>query len=589
MPKNKPLSEGIAVCSWKIYNAKLPSVCRVLACKPKRSIRVHYDIRLPNNGLFCKCVKRKQNRSNYCNIVDMKKKTVWIIALAILIIITGYLIDRSIRSSSKNLKPVSDGFISFSLDKHDPSARSGDISISEDDTGMLISGAIDGSKPIWPENASSDMSTHDHIDLWISDGTDARFPPIGWGNQFGNPTLDSANDCDLNAKDGLDNPLSDPAKCKIWFADQVKFRDQFKKLFYRQWHIAPNISREDYASPAFDSLPGYVQEELAMLKPNGSPTISITDDPTGKHAYTFTIKIPWNILPPIQSLNMNKLNMLVDIFSPSTDNGQSEHYSSISDSAATNDSRAFKMVALPKPKQYSITSCKYKLSDNGDFSAPSFSDRAVPYIFPSDNQNIDTDFMVDNMIHGYQYNPDASSTSPTAYSLGYFEKEIGAGDSICGPKLAYRNGSNIIYSDTIATSSSIEAKRISDDGVLVKSGPFSFSSYYGSGQCGACTRGKFTIVYFDLKNSTTTTAFSFETVFDSNDVDFDIAKDWMKITEYDYDQPIGDKEPFDYKNYVWSSTDYCFNGKTHTYDQCGHMDKASPPSPRNFSPELNGV
>ena len=242
---------------------------------------------------------------------------------------------------------------------------------------------------------------------------------------------------------------------------------------------------------------------------------------------------------------------------------------------------------LPSPRLYSITSCKYDLGNNSKYldSGPVFSNEATSYIVPSKNLNINKSIIIDNVVAGYQYDPDASSTSPTAYEIEYFEKDIAPGEIICGPQLSYVKNSKIIKTENSIASTSLDIKHLTNDEVLVKNGPYTFNSYYGSGQCGLCTRGALKVIYTDLKNATSGVAFSFHSVFDTNDVDFKISSDWKKIIEYDYGPDENAKNPYDLSKYRWSSTNYCFNSQTHIYDECGKDMKAKPPTPRIFSPE----
>ncbi len=520
----------------------------------------------------------------------MDKKLITILIVSVVVIFASVLAYFKIMSPAKVTTPVSQNNPTFSLEKNTPNARAGDIWITQNENGLVVKGSIDGDKAKWPEIMTDDMAVYDHVELWVTDTQNPKLPPIGWGNQFGNPTLNSEKDCDGNKNDQTEQPVSNPAQCKKWFEDQVKYRQQFEKLFVRQWQLAPNVVKETYASVAYNSFPNDIQKDLKSLQPTITPSIKVSDDTTGKHAYDFQIEIPWSALPPTQSLNLKNIKILVDVFSPGEGHLKYGPYSSISSNHTYGDTSAFKTFTFSQSRQYSITSCKYDLGSNYGISKPVFSDGAVPYILPSDNLNIDKTLMIDNTIQGYQHDP--SGSSPTVYELNYFEKSIQPGEIICGPQLSYVKNSQILKTENSIASTSLEVKHLSDNEVLVKNGPYTFYSYYGSGQCGACTRGALNVTYLNLKNAISAKAYSFMSVFYSNDVDFQISPDWKKITEYDYGpSENADKNAdnrYDSSLYGWSSTNYCFNNQTYVYDECGKNIKTTPPSPRFFSPQLNG-
>lgn len=479
----------------------------------------------------------------------------------------------------------------FPLIKTSSKARGGSIQISYGEKGLIINGVVDGDKANWPKEATDDMATHDHIEMWVSDTENLKLPPIGWGNQFGNFILDNENDCETDsnnlANQSISNTIStvsDSAGCKKWFKDQVKFRKQFQKLFVHQWQLAPGIVRETYASSAYDSFSDGVKRSLKLLQTTNTPSVKISDsvsgDASGQHSYTFQIEIPWDALPPIRSLDLKSMKVLVDVFSPGIGHLQYGPYSSISGNHSYGDTNAFKILKFSQPRQYSITSCGYDLSDNHDIPGPTFSSYAVPYILPGNSLNIDKTLLVDNTIEGYQFNP--GSISPTIYEINHFEKNVQPGEIVCGPKLAYIKNSRVLKTDSIINQTSLGVKHISDDEILVKNGPYTSYSYYGSGYCGLCRLGNFSVNYLDFKKLTSVKAYSFESILDANNADFQVSPDWKKITEYDGRFIESTDNLNDTNSYNWSSINHCFNEATYVYDECGTNSNVAPPSPEFF-------
>ncbi|HVM76956.1 MAG TPA: hypothetical protein VMU07_02270 [Candidatus Paceibacterota bacterium] len=511
-----------------------------------------------------------------------------IIAVAAIIGAIGYFgWENANQSNHEAASAPSNAGQHFSLIPSTSTARSGDVWLNENANGLVITGKVTGSKPSWPQSSTNAISAFDHVELWLADAQDVSLPPIGWGNQFGESVLSSSKDCYANAST-LGNAVQNPDQCAQWFNNQVAFRAQFKKLFVREWQLAPNVAKEVYATAAFNSFPQYIQSHVATLKPNGgAPTMTVSNDAASQYSYDFEVDVPWSALPPMQNLSVQNLKVLVDAVSPGSRN-QKGSYASISGQHNDGDLSAFKDFALPQMRDYSITSCHYNLGDNFSASAPLFSDSAASYFMPGSNTTINQTIVLDNTKEGYQYDPDPSGTSPTAYPFYYFEHAVQPGEIICGPRLAYESNGQIVSTDYGITSTTVAVEHISPDEVLVKNGPYVWYSYYGSGQCGACARGTFAVYYLNLKTMTSTRAYSFGATFDANDADFQVSPDWKKITEYDFGPPLGmsesDPKYFDPTYYVWSSTNYCFNATTHVYDACGSNASATPPSPRNFQP-----
>ena len=524
-----------------------------------------------------------------------KKSIFLIIFLTALIFIFNELRHYiSAPSSNSPVQSQKASLYDFPLIKSDSDARGGDISISQNENGLVINGIIDGNKAKWPKEINDNFALYDHVELWLADISDTKLPPIGWGNQFGNPTLASEKDCDGYDENQVLPPIDNKDACKKWFRDQIIFRPDFKKLFVRQWQMAPNLVKEVYASTTYSNFPSYIQEELKILKPIKDPSVRFIDN-GDKGGYTFEINIPWHALPPINSLTLKNLKLNVDVFNQSIKQPNNKVYSSIVGSHQYGDLSLYKVFTLTEPRQYYITSCKYDLGDHYNYDEPVFSEQAVSYIIPSQNLNINKTIKIDNNIQGYQYGPDASSTSPTVYDLVYFEKDINNKEIICGPQLAYVKDSQItkVYQSaydnlqptigSVVQSKHLDLKYLNENEILIKSGPEASYSYYGSGQCGACDRVSFSMTYIDLKNSTSTTAFFHYSIIDENDVDFKVSSNWKKITQYEYGPNKNTTNLYDSSAYSWTSTDYCLNNQTHIYDECGKNNNAIAPQLRTFS------
>ncbi|MBA3551069.1 hypothetical protein H0W32_02585, partial [Patescibacteria group bacterium] len=163
----------------------------------------------------------------------------------------------------------------YTLTKKSTDSRDGSVWIDQTEQGLVIAGSVMGGAPDWPKNISN-LTFKDHIEVWIADNQPLELPDIGWGHQFGHPTLKSEEEC--ASEDVGSFSLADVESCKTWFRDQVRYRDSFKKLFQRQWQIAPDVQAEVYATPAYQTLKATSstmsipseQSKVALLQPKAT-------------------------------------------------------------------------------------------------------------------------------------------------------------------------------------------------------------------------------------------------------------------------------------------------------------------------------
>ncbi len=196
-------------------------------------------------------------------------------------------------------------------------ARRGRLWIRNTGNGLLISGEIEGGPPDFPGDKRS-LFVKDHVEVWLAADVDGVLPPIGWGNQFGENTLakgaDSCEDYLKEAGAPVDDSPQSVQKCRDWAAQQQKYRRYFQRLFLRQWLLAPGHAIESFAAPAYEQIVSRVANEdiPKALNPRGVPESHYSPSPKG---YTFQVLIPYVIFPPLLSLELRDLRLLVDVFS----------------------------------------------------------------------------------------------------------------------------------------------------------------------------------------------------------------------------------------------------------------------------------
>jgi hypothetical protein len=109
-------------------------------------------------------------------------------------------------------------------------------------TALFIAGKVDGPPPDFPLTTDL-LSSKDHIEIWLAASRDVDLPDIGWHNQFEEVTLPkgvaSCEDWARNDAFAHGGGVDGVKRCEVWAESQVRYRQFFKRLFVRQWLLAP--------------------------------------------------------------------------------------------------------------------------------------------------------------------------------------------------------------------------------------------------------------------------------------------------------------------------------------------------------------
>lgn len=457
------------------------------------------------------------------------------------------------------------------LTKRDVDARDGVVHVLQRNGGLLL--RIETNGPDEPAAA-------ERIDVWLAAPEPPKLPPIGWGHQFGEETLDTEDGCAAMRSTWTDKTDADvQASCRRWFRAQVAHRESLTKLFVRHWEATAAGIVETEATPTLDGLAPAVRKTIAALAPEGRPTITRPDD---RH---FEILIPWPAFPPMRSLDLEEVALRVDVTRTAPPGARS----STSDVVAAGRTdvalrETLSAVRLPAPRHYFITPCRYQpgaavigYGPSRASNAPSES--AVVYYRPTAGLDLRSVVVLENTAAGYQYLPDDDARSPVVAVADFSVVSIGKGRFLCGPQLAYADGDGVVraeyapYADVRPLTKAIGADRY-----LVRYGPYAAFSYYGSGQCGACPRVELGVFLLDVRRRSLTPAFQYLDVVDSamEDVDLRVAPDWRTITFFHtaMDENYVDDGP-------WSASMHCLRDTK--YVECGHRDGVPEPKPRTIS------
>jgi hypothetical protein len=470
----------------------------------------------------------------------------------------------------------------ITLIPHGEGARNGHLWIRNIGHALVIAGEVDGDAPDFPKNQNWILS-EDHIEVWLAAGTDVAMPVIGWGNQFDQNEFPKGQDsCADFGKDGPGSPdtlVARQKKCRDWVTTQQRYRPVFKRLFTRQWLLTDYYSVESYATPAYEAIthdfasdqPQYAEEVPDMLKPQGKVQMWVSrawvshDRP----AYTFQIEIPYTSFPPLPTLQLRDLRLMVDVFSPAPPGKKMGPFSTSSPVRVFGKPETFNSIRLDPTRVFQMTPC-----DIGLTGADKYRDEHPGWFIPhaSESTGWQSDaFILVNESHGYAYDPDG--LSPVVRRIHNFWHAISTGEWVCGPDLAYRKGETFKQLGEVVGEEGFDAKRLPDDTLLIKSGPRVYGSEFGSGQCGACPRVEMRIFAVN-ENFKLYKALDLGGIIDTDgrSEDFSFTDDWSKVVQFEQppDNEQGEPGP-------WSSTTWCL--KHLEYEKCEEKQNVQPPSP----------
>lgn len=466
--------------------------------------------------------------------------------------------------------------------------RVGRIWITSSSDGLLVEGEVEGAEPDWPANPG-EMLAKDHVEVWLAASPKVTLPPIGWGNQFGEQDLASEAGCDQVSDQKIDT-----AACRAWFQEQVRYREQFRRLFVRQWLVsgdrAPNSYSghvvEAFAHPAMLEITSkffpdvYAQDAIAPAW-NDHVSMSVTPGVPAPAAYTFRVEIPYSAFPPVPSLDVSDVWLMVDVFSPPAAGKKIGAFSTTAAHRKWGDPATFNHLRIEQPLRIQVSPCAYPLVQKDVYGKPQ-----PTFVYPVPNGTapggrvmLDKVTVVLNPAEGYLYAP--GGASPKAEVRQLFSQRTSDGGYACGPQLAYAKGAVAARTDQLIHKEGFDTKVLPDGWTLVKTGPRADYSTFGSGQCGACPRAELEVYAISPKGDVEPALKTYELVGnDTVAADFDFAADWSKAVYY-HQQAI----PATGEGGAWTADTYCLQG--HAYKPCGTKPNATPPNPPRVK-ELRG-
>jgi hypothetical protein len=290
-------------------------------------------------------------------------------------------------------------------------------------------------------------------------------------------------------------------------------------------------------------------------------------------AYGFMIIIPNSAFPPIPSLEIKDLWLMVDVFSAAPEGTKIGVFSTTAPHRKWGDPSTFNHLEIQRPLQIKLSPCAYPLSrrDAMQTEQPSF-----VYQIPA-GPNGDGPIVVDHIV--YLANGIAGSygsgVSPWAETQQFISKSIGGGGFVCGPKLAYVKGSISVKTDEAIHSEGFDTKRLADGWTLVKTGPRAdFNEFGWGGTCGSCPTAELRVYAFSPEGKMELALGIGDRVGDeTEEADIDFSRDWNHVTYYTKPAHPDD----DGNGSAWSAKTYCLKG--HAYEACGEKKNVAPPDP----------
>lgn len=430
----------------------------------------------------------------------------------------------------------------------------GHVWLRETAEGILIFSHLSGEEPAYA-GIPLQMHTHDHVSLWLTAAQKIGMPEIGWGNQFGL----------TNCKELLkQEPERSAEDCQAWENQQVRYREQLRRLFVRHWELTPTASVESYASRAYLEVLDYLTDSeraaFSELEPHGRPLMAAAKS-TG-FSY-FEIFVPWSVFPPVNSLDFSRIYVAVEFCNAAG------ACSSTAPARKEDDPATWNQLDLERPKVASLTACGYPLE-----VSDLFQNRYPAWYFPDDAGHLSDVLALETEAKGYRYAPTGVSPIPTWKH--HFSKRISNTEVVCGPDPRYVAGKKTYTVQGSLDESHLEIRSLPNGAHLLKSGPtVGILSPFGAGQCGSCTTVALTISYLSPETGITV-AFDEQVVMDRiSDVDIRTSPDWKTVTVYSAETDVS---PGKNAKDQWSSKRYCLSGSR--YEQCGGGPASAPPEPR---------
>jgi hypothetical protein len=297
--------------------------------------------------------------------------------------------------------------------------------------GIVVAGRAKGHRS-WARN-NSELATNTHVEISLSVAEPPQLEPSG------------------------PYAMLDRANRKKDYTEQINPRfshqENLVRLFRRRWSLSPAAAEETWSLPAYDSLSEAQRDALPFPRPAALPQRKFRTKAGDE--MEFEIFIPWEIFPPADRLNLERIRLLATVGGYSTPSELST-------------------VGVSPAITSRITTCAQPLPENAFyFLSPSLViDETFAFEEPQWESDADTNRADD---------PDSSEFAFKVGKTEYFSQELKKDEFLCGPFLSYRKGSVVRQSSVYLEHAnqqgirSFPVKRLADGTLLIKYGPEMYS------------------------------------------------------------------------------------------------------------------
>jgi hypothetical protein len=457
-------------------------------------------------------------------------------------------------------------------------AREGSVWIAQSPQGVIVAGEVLGPLASFARDAVG-MPNGDHVEVWVSLVDSIPWPPVGWGHQFGPVLLENADACEKPDTDGNDPPFgagaADVAECRRWYSQQASYRRKLERLFTRQWQIAPGVAVETFATPALEAMINEEKAEAQALVPSVLPQAHFDVGRPG--GYGFEILVPWSALPPADQLALDRLNIMIDVFSPGRD-GKYGPFATTAPSRAWGQPRTFNTLALVPPRTYRLGACGLPLEADDTYEPV----KLPGFFLPGDGVELDTFFTLENVAAGYQYRPE--NPSPGIVLNRVFSRSLTSNMTVCGPTLAVRRGNGTLIQHDMQVSANLRATK-ADGGWLLANGPNEgMFNRFGTGVCGACPTIELSVMFIPDEAKPAVMAFAGSWLIEDPDLDSGgrnarvrVAEDQRTIEVWEA-APVRDAKSGDLLDAAWTYSRHCYQPSRNEFQPCGREEGRPPPN-----------
>lgn len=356
--------------------------------------------------------------------------------------------------------------------------------------GLLIAGEVLGGAPDFP-GEESEMLQKDHVEVWLAPEHPPIFPKVGWENMFGSVTVAKRQDCIDYGNKTMHEWVPDyAASCDAWLAEVAVHRPLVARLSVRQFLLSPAVTVEAYAQPAWEEIAhGHMNRDFEWGPLNPSAMPSFTSPPNDAYpkssrplnpeelpsfnavpfdgGYGFESLVPWASMPPLTSLDLKSLRLMVDVFSAHKGAPKNQPFSTSSPARRYGYPSTMNLVTLAAGRKFHVTACEYPLEE-----VDRARDESVPAFFrpAAADEVIETMILVNEYGHR-QFTP--AGESPELVTVNHWQQALAGSTTVtaCGPQLAVRDAGGIHRLRTEGDKDRLEALAQPDGAYLLKSGP----------------------------------------------------------------------------------------------------------------------